>query len=483
MKCIVFVVLFCLCAYLETAVAGRDLDRPLQKSAGRDNIPDDVKGKVFLEYLALLPIELKVMVLEKLSAKELYDFTQVNELSIYHELAIEAYGKSYGNIQVHFKDGNGTDFIYRKNPSGISFSNVTTFLNHLITFNRYIKNVHINFALMTPDEIHSVLSEIGRSTASTMTRLEIHFDTHKTNAIEMIKRMSFPNVEELSFHLCSFKNPVTNLSTVFPKLRRLASTLSKSANRDWIEYNFSNLTHLQIQEDERRYATQTEVLNILRNNPNIHSLSVVSPTPGLMHRINEEFPKIVNLGFISLKDVWFNNPSIHMKNIERIVFEGEIRNENTGFLTFDNLKEIQWYSPNKAEQFLLKLIANHKHTIEILQIAQTEINDHDLSRIENMEQLKKVGFWKANVTSYGVHKFIESNKELTEIRIFDAQQQLQFDVDQAIKGGGFPGWSQSNNGKDIILIKNTSKGETWGNTLFFLWDNFYIDWEIASYFL
>lgn len=327
--------------------------------------------------------------------------------------------------------------------------------------------------------MRSVLATIDEHCAKTLKRLEIRNDYGHINGIEILTKMSFPNVQELSFHMCDWNVKNLNLKKPFPKVRRLASTFGNFIDRMWIDKSFSDLTHLQIHTSHRNYFTEEETLRILSKNPKIHSLSLVQATPDLLRTINEQFPNIVNLGFINIQPIWKTNyADVHMKNVQRLVYEGAIPAKNLHFLSFDNLKEIQWHSTSDADALLIKLIQHHKHSLEIVQIIETIINDKHLEKLKNMPALEKLGIWNATFTADSLINFIESNKKLSEIRLFNVRENLKTDLYNAFNSNDVPASikefvPKSNEDGDLYLAKSNGNPTKWGNTLEFLWDNFF----------
>lgn len=162
-------------------------------------------------------------------------------------------------------------------------------------------------------ELRDVLAVIGKYSARTLKHLELRDNKNYFYGIEIIRKMSFPNVEELSFFMCGERIHYFNFSfkEAFPKVSRLAATFTKFAEPMWIDNSFSNLTHFQVHN--ARYFTDAEVYRILRNNPKIHSLSVVQATPQFLRDINDQFPNIVNLGIINLLPAWIFGRCSHEK--------------------------------------------------------------------------------------------------------------------------------------------------------------------------
>lgn len=476
----------CLFVYLVAGAGeGRDFDRShyrgisTSKFSHKDNV--NIKDKAFVKNFILMPYEIKRMILSYLTENELYAFMKIQEVADFHPMAVEAYGVSYGNTPVYVKDRHldaNIDFVYK--DRALSFNNVTIFKDFLKTFHKYVKNLKLDFiGLHQSGELRDVLTVIGKYSAETLKRLEIRDDQKIVNGIEIVRKMSFPNVVELSFFMCEFTSHNLNLRNAFPSVRRLAATLTSFTDRMWVDKSFSNLTHLQINTKQRLYFTESEVLRILSNNPQIHSLSLVQSTPSFLSTINERFPNIINLGIINLPPVWRNNQvDVHMKNVERLVFEGAIPMENPHFLSFDNIKEIQWHSPSDADVLLTKLIQNNKQSLEILQIVESKINDAHLKKLIDLPALKKVGIWNAKFTAKALINFIESNKKLSEIRLYNAPESLKKDLYDALNSNevstslkSFE--PQSNEEGDFYLRKRDGNQIKWGNTLEFLWDNFF----------
>lgn len=482
-----WLLVLCLCLIVYTLADdndGRDPDRSHYRgiSTSKFNYKDNVniENKSFVQHFISMPYEIKRMILGYLTENELYAFMHIDEVAEYHQMAAEAYGVSYGNSPIFMKDlslDDSINFLY--NNRALSFNNVTIFVDFLKTFHKYIKNIKLDLSsLDSAGEKRSIFAAIGQHCGDTLKRLEIRNDKEKINGIGILAGMSFPNVEELSFYFCNWKLQNLNLKKAFPNVRRLSTTFGIFVDRMWVDNSFSDLTHLQIHTGRREF-TDDEVLRILSKNPTIHSLSLAQATPNLMRTINEQFPNIINLGFISMQPIWKTNyADVHMNNVKRLVYEGAIPAENLHFLHFDNLKEIQWHSSSNADALLIKFIQKHKHSLEIIQIVESIITDKHLEQLKDMPVLEKLGIWNATFNANSLINFIESNKQLSEVRLFNVPEGLKTDLYNAFNANDVPASlkefvPKSNEEGDLYLAKSDGNPTKWGNTLEFLWDNFF----------
>lgn len=380
--------------YIKSATINQEIDgiKEAELLASSFGFTTDVtvKDKVFIDYFIALPAELKKMILKNFSPKELFEFIKSDQFTEYNHLAIEAYGVTYRDLIIHIKGflSNDPNFIITNDE--ILFTHIDTFISFVDIFKNYIKNLKIDFRTFQADELYTFLQAITKNLSKTLTRLEIR--NIYGRELDVIKKMSFPNVEELSFFSCYFQNYTFSLKNVFSKVHRLSIALTEFKQRDWIEINFPGLTHLQIDMDQQQF-TEREILRILENNRRINSLSVIECTPSLLQMINVRFPNIVNLGIIGLsKEFKENYEIIHMNHVKRFLYTEVSGFKVSSFITFEHLKELLWYSMSKADLILIDFIGKHKQQIETLEIEETVILDEHLLRMNGMTKLEKASF-------------------------------------------------------------------------------------------
>lgn len=460
-----FAIFLCISCFSVTAVKSLGIFGAFRGSNQRKSLPlllkfpDDVNimDKEFIENFASLPVELKIIILEYLTPKELLIFNQYESLKESHCLAVEAFGSVYRGAKISLvglKVNESLDFIVSNDAKEISFTNVDTFITFAKVFEKYIKNLKIDFSTFECDDTTKIITNLRSNFAENLTRLEI-----RKSEFDIVREISFPNLEELSFFNCYFLDRPFDLHQFFPKVRRLSATLIESTEPDWIERNFSNLTHLQLELDDYLQFAEEDVLGILRKNPNINSLSVVGCTPNLLREINEHFPNIVNLGIIGLsKDFKLNTEVIRMKHIERFYYEQISAFGISAFIQFDHLNELQVNSKSKPEFILLDLIKNHKDQIEILEIEDIVMLDEHLVQM-NLAKLERVTFRfdlrkSTTMTANGLLAFIRCNEQLAEVKLLGAKQQLQQELKEIVES------SRISEGEEQIEIRNSNNEET-----------------------
>lgn len=466
MKFLVLIAFSCLSICF---VTGRDFGVPQKPYLEIIGVKDSkINDKAFVERFTSFPEEFKREVLSFFAVNELFDFMHTEEFSAYHHLAYAQYGDSYSNTPVYIKDLKQSDFAY--DDGVISFGSIPTFKKYLQTFNKQIKNLKIEVRLLQADELNDVLSTVAEHCAETLTRLEIRSSSSK--GINIIKTMSFPMVEELSFFMCGLGEQNLDLKQTFPNVRRLAATFTKSVDRMWIDKNFSNLTHLQVDVDETHAFTESEILRFLRNNPEMHSLSIVAATPKLLCAINNKFPNIVNLGMINLAPEWYKSEMVHMEHIERFVFEGSIK-PNPSFVTFNKLKEIQWHSPAEAKVLLLDLIHENSNTLEKILITQPDISGEQLATMTNMLQLERISLSFTTATANQIYDLFKVNQKLSEVRMYDSTHSLRQNLYRGLTAHDDFFGTVYTYENYVSVARNRRPKEKLANPIEFLWDNFF----------
>lgn len=438
----------------------------------------NINSKIFIGYFVTLPAEIKKIILCYLSVSELFEFIQNEEFAAYHELAAEAYGQIYGEWTVMVKDHRyitGKGFTVSNGE--VHFGNTTKFITFLLSFNRHIKSLKIEFSSFA--ELHDVIAAISIC-AKTLTKFDIRY-THD-NDFDFIKNISFPNVEELVLWANNFRDYVLDLNETFPNVRRLATTINRFTDRTWIERNFSNLTHLQI-DMGRDYFNEEEIVRILEKNSKITNLGIVKATPSILRIINEHFPNIVNLGVVLLDESFAENrKTISMEHVERFFFDDPIDMELQHFISFEKLKEIQWHSRAEPERLLIDFVKKHQHQIEALGIVNTVILDEHLAQMGSLKMLRRASFRfdkdeNETITENGVFEFFISNQNLSEIHLFDAKQELRRNLDMNFKSSGIKGWMQtfdpdSTEAGHVHIIKKPWQPTNWSDDMKFLRENF-----------
>lgn len=441
----------------------------------------NVTDKVYVDYFKALPAELVRMILTYLTPKHLFDFAQCKQFAEYHVLAAEAYGLCYKDLAVTAKglEKAGVDFVRDKNA--ISFRNITVLRSFLRTFNKYVRNVKMDFSPLDTNDLLELIDTIKENCANSLTRFEMR--NIFRGELKLLQNMSFANVEEVSFFNCDIRAESVQLTQLFPKVRRLSAFLTDlSDGQTWIEHNIINLTHLMLHVDEQFFRNQ-DITNILKRNPSVKSLGLFNSSPDLLHSIDEQFPHIVNLGLqsISYEFKRLTQP-IRMEHVERFLYEGEIRQPLRHFIEFKNLKELYWRSTSKPDHILIKLIQDNRHTIEAITIHGTVISDGYLSKMYNMTQLRRAAFhlnpkFNLSFSANGFISFIVSNEQIEEVQLFEVRKKLRQDLLAIFNGRGIAEcihtFELQSNGRGIVVyMRNRNHTPTWDNSIQFFTNNF-----------
>jgi len=417
---------------------------------------------------------LKKIILCYLSPEELFEFSQIDDFEVYQGLAAEAYKDTYGNIAVYAKgttliNSDGKDLTNIINIRGIA--KLAVFLK---TFNKNVKNIRIDFGTFDQNEISQLLDIIVENCAETLTRFEIR--NIYQGELQAIQKISFPNLEEVSFFNCFSEMETIDLTKTFPKLRRLSAFFIRFTDRTWIQDNFVNLTHVNLDIGEILF-TEEDVMDILNANPLVHSLGLNHYTPSLLRTINSNFTNVVNLGLMNIPFAFRHIfEPIHMEHIEKCFYKGtnKYRHHISTFINFERLIELTWNSgDNRPERIFLKLIDENKNTIEKLEIVDTIISDGNLAKMFNMKKLKKALFTlnSKRILLFSVDTFldfIKSNEELEEVRLIGAKRNFYRKLVEKLKSSGILGWMEVFNryskGKgDIRFVKKQFGAGKWEN--------------------
>lgn len=103
-----WLLVLCSCLIVYTLAAegdGRDPDRSHYNGISTSKFNNvNIKNKSFIQHFISMPYEIKAMILRYLTENELYAFMHIDEVAEFHQMAIEAYGVSYGNTPVFMKD-------------------------------------------------------------------------------------------------------------------------------------------------------------------------------------------------------------------------------------------------------------------------------------------------------------------------------------------------------------------------------------------
>lgn len=419
-------------------------------------------NRVIVDHFVALPAELKKIILGYLSPNELFEFTQIDDLKVYYDLAAEAYRGTYGDVAVFVK-GFVHDVKIDTKPNVITIQGIEKLSKYLRTFNKSVKNIKIDFGTFKRHELSELLEEITKNCGESLTRLEMR--NSYQGELERIHEISFPNVEEVVFFNCYSSMDAVNFTRVFPKVRRLSALLTYFSDRTWIQDNFVNLTHLNLHTGST-YIREEDVMEILRHNPHVHTLGLNQYTPELLEMINSMFPNVVNLGLMSLPFAFTRNiEPIHMRHVERLFYKGNVRHLNAAFMKFEGLRELHWNIGLISQHFLIKLIDENRNTIEKLDIVDTIISDAHLMEMFNMPELKMASFTfhPESDVSFSADKllnFIKSNDKLEKVRLINAYQRLRQDLMKKFKSSQVSGWltvfdpSSDQNGDIHFVIHN-----------------------------
>lgn len=448
-----------------------------------------VKEKIFLNNFLLLPAELKMNILGYLSPNDLFDFIKTETFKEYHHLAVEAYGSFYGDTKISIVGSytNGLDFDYSIEDDQISFNKIDTFTTFADVFNKFIKNLKVEFDSFAAGDLSKFIDTITKNCVKTLTRFEMHSFTGELGIFDGIL---FSNVIELSMFNCYFPVESIDLHEIFPKVDRLAAILTEIADfsYDWIPNNFPNLTHLEVSTTNFIEHNELELLQILQNLPNINSLGVVKCTPGILRSLNE-LPNIVNLGIIGISwDSRDTQEIIHMKYVQRVYYK-----ETAGFaysfpafVDFEHLKELQWSVKSNPVQsnVLVDLIKKHQDEIEVLEIEDIRILDKDLRKMKNLVKLERASFRfeprdTKLMTANGLLEFVKANRNIKEVRLFEANQQLRQDLLESFNSSKVNGWLQTldphtEGTGNVRIIKKPQRQINWHNSFLFFRPNFMV---------
>lgn len=470
-------------------VVGSVVDIQIEKFKNR-NIERDVtsfslandksfKDKFTVKKIDLLPFELQKMIFEYLSPGELFEIMQNNDFQKYHNIVAEAFGLSYGNhYTVSYQIKKGDTFIIQNDE--IYVNNFKTFFTFLTSFNKRIKKLQINISSFRGSELQQTLDLIDKKCASTLTKFEIKHIFSKE--LDMIAAFSFPKVEELVIFSCYFRNETIDFRHSFPNIRRLSVTQTKFIDRLWVEMNFSNLTHLQV-EMRGGYFRETEILRILEKNPTISSLGLIDFSTSILRTIDKSFPNIVNLGLVALSNTLdMNNEVHHMKHIRRFSFDGVIYHKKPHFIQFETLNELRWSSESSAEFILIDLIQSHQNQIEVLEIENTVISDDHLSLMTNLTKLRSASLrfntnLEGELSATGIWNFINSNIKLEELWLLKTHQKLRQDLCNSLNKAKITGWLELSDPRtdhtgNVYFTKHLKAQIKYRNQLQFLKERF-----------
>lgn len=397
------------------------------------------RNKIYYDYFEGLPAELKKLILECLSIKELLKIVTSEVYKEYHNLTAQAYGAAHGHTTIFCRAQlPASDFTFQNDVFHIH--NLTRFNLFLTSFNKYIKSVEIDFFTINKKELPQVLDHISNNCSSSLVKFGFrHFRGHH---IELIKRISFPNVKELTFFDCHIDvNKKTNdFKRIFPNAHRLSFIFTQFSDQLWIEQNFSNLTYALLRISESHFSTK-HFLRLLNNNPTVKSIGLISGTPNLLRAINEYYTNIVELELTGFLE-FVNSDEIHMEHIEKISFQGMIEYEIP--FTFDHLKDVKWFSASEPEAALFDFIEKHKTTIETLDIVESINADEHLAKMKDFKKLRQfVLKWHsgtyASFTANGIYSFLKANDNLEEFRLIGAGPNLRMDLYNSFNSSGLFG--------------------------------------------
>lgn len=430
---------------------------------------DDVKvtDKVFIDYFNGLPAELQKIILSFLPFAKLFEFAQNAVFKDYHELAAEAYGVSYGHLTVYaVKNGNEN---FKVIDDTIHFNDFNMFCKFIKSFNRHIKNLLISFATEPPNCWEFCSQSI----------IKFGVENLSYENFEIFKKLSFPQVEELSFFDSDFDKNL-DLSRSFPNVRRLSCTSTSFTDRTWVEKSFPNLTHLQVDMSSQRWLdasmdhglrengafTQDEIIRILERNPNIFSLNIRFCVPEILPVINEHFPNIIEMNIFDSYFIFNPSHVIRMEHVEKFMFMSHSTENPSCFIVLENLRELTWYDHNGPRNVFYDFMKNHKHQIEVIELAQGVIEDEDLLAMFNMKKLQRASIHfstaENTITANGVWSFIKSNEQLLNVHLFNVDQKLRNELYKTFESTYIPGEieafdPQANQTGDIHFIKNTHR--------------------------
>lgn len=451
----------------------------------------NVNDPAVVEFFSHLPDSIIARVLSTFSVRELFEFSLSNNYVSKRELAAEAYGAVYGDVKVIVKDlrKQTADEILAIRNEALQLGNTDTLIIFLKTFNRHIKHLRINVAHLTKGERQTILDAIAEHCAETITKFEIR--QAFGNDFDEITKISFPNVEELTIVSSAHFVGRFSLNSAFPSVRKLACANNRIEDETWIVDNFSNLTHLQVHLQE--FMTEKSLVKTLKKNPTITSLSIIEATPSIIRIVNEGFPNIVNLGIVRpfLQSFGFDEEPVHMDHVERFLFEDGKYLSN--FITFKNLKELQWHQGAYSDA-LVDFVKQYKNQIEKMVIDSKTISNEHLTQINGMEKLQTVTFtFEANMygfpeeknpsfTAGGLWKFLIANPALKVIRLVNPSEEIKDALQSSLKSTGFGererererefNLHEEKNG-DVFLFKGCMQSNEWNNDMKFLRANFF----------
>lgn len=368
--------------------------------------------------------DVQLDILESLDLKDLLSVAQTNR---YFALLAEYIFKrkhSHKIIKIFDSNANiGDDTLDGGDIIQIqSVRNILAFLRH---FGRSILHLEIVYNSNATELADSRLINERISLHCTESLVKIGIETYNRSFFDRMTR-PFKHVEDVTIRGLwkTSNNSVIHFNEWFPAMHRLHLSIVQIPNRDCINQTFSNLEHLTVEALDFKGSTSfsdTDLIMIVKKNPQIRSLKLGRYSRQLLVNINDLLPNLENLELIHY--ILNNDPestsAINFEHLKTLTIYPGYNSISNNF-RFGNLVELHtdtypsvknWWTDllrdnqNLTGLYLNRGCANDKTLKEILsaklkliEISLTICRDdsygHVIDFVQRSEQIKKFHFLK-----------------------------------------------------------------------------------------
>lgn len=184
----------------------------------------------------------------------------------------------------------------------IEIFNFSIALETLKMFGHLITKLHLNLSNADSNEAKAISNYVNEYCSESL--VEITFDVAHGNPLKYWI-MSFENVKRLTFGVKSLSNrkDIPKLNEMFPRLQTISLYLG-AKSRDYFDCHFPHLNELIINElnSKKKSFDDSYIDNLLRENPQIRSVTVYKGRHSLLQKITEALHGLENLTIESFKD-------------------------------------------------------------------------------------------------------------------------------------------------------------------------------------
>lgn len=362
-------------------------------------------------------MDVQLNILESLDLKDLLSVAQTNRY--FSSLAEYIFKRKHSHKIIKIFDSNaniGDDTLDGGDIIQIhSVRNILAFLKH---FGRSILYLEIVFNSNATPLAGSTLINEQISLHCTESLVQIGIATYNRSFFDRMTR-PFKQVEDVTIRGLwkTSNNSVIHFNERFPAMRRLHLLSVQIPDKWCIDQTFLNLEHLTVETLNFKGSTSfsdTDLITIIKRNPQIRSLKLGRYSRQLLVDINNSLPNLENLELIHY--ILNNDPesagAISFKRLKKLTIYPGYKSISNNF-RFGNLVELNTDAYPSVKNWWTDILRDN-HNLTALHLNRGCANDKTLKEILSAKlKLIEISFTICRDDSYGhVIDFVQRSEQI-----------------------------------------------------------------------